>query len=224
MELNYLYRIPRSIFRRTKLFFGLKKIYPSDVQSVEEGNVTIKAMIDSAKPFMIARIGESELEVVRNYLAIKYSNRSNFFRKWWYYLLHAEMPVWSGRKTLVVDSGFFPGSDEMLTRFSITFLEDLKLIDGLGVWYNKGEDYVARTFFPKATLFPLESIEPYFFEEPWSASLQGKRVLVIHPFSESIKANYLNREKLFENKSVLPKFELITIKAVQTIAQTESGI
>jgi hypothetical protein len=222
MNLNYLYRVPRSVFRRVKKLFNLSKIYPTEIQSVEAGNESIKSMIDSNKPFMIARIGESELEVIRNYLAIDYSRGNNLIKKWWYYILHAEMPVWTGRKTLVVDSGFFPGSDEMLIKFSKSFIEDLKLIDGLGVWYNKGEDYVARAFFSNATLFPLSSIEPYFFVQPWSASLQGKKVLVIHPFSQSIEANYKNRDKLFANQSILPSFELTTIKAVQTIAGTKS--
>ncbi len=222
MKLNYLYRIPRSIFRRVKKLVSLSKIYPSKIQSVENGNESIKSMIRSKNPFMIARIGESELEVVRNYLAIDFSQGNNLVKKWWYYFLHAELPTWTGRKTLIVDSGFFPGSDEMLAKFSKKFIEDIMMIDGLGVWYNKGEDYVARKFFPEAKLFPLASIEPYFFKNPWSASLYGKKVLAIHPFSQSIEINYKNRDKLFSNQTILPSFDLTTIKAVQTIAGTES--
>ena len=42
------------------------------------------------------------------------------------------------------------------------------------------------------------------------------KVLVIHPFEEEIKAQYKNREKLFKN-NLLPKFELKTINAVQSL-------
>ena len=42
-------------------------------------------------------------------------------------------------------------------------------------------------------------------------------MLVIHPFQKSIEQQYQKRELLFKN-NLLPKFELKTIKAVQTLA------
>ena len=41
-------------------------------------------------------------------------------------------------------------------------------------------------------------------------------MLIIHPFEESIKNQYLIRDKIFKD-NYLPKFHLKTIKAVQTI-------
>ena len=49
-------------------------------------------------------------------------------------------------------------------------------------------------------------------------NVQGKKVLVIHPFVKSIQQQYNRHEKLFKNPKVLPKFELKCIKAVQSIA------
>jgi hypothetical protein len=46
--------------------------------------------------------------------------------------------------------------------------------------------------------------------------------LVIHPFSETISEQYKKRQDIFENKDVLPQFELITLKAIQTIAGNKS--
>lgn len=48
--------------------------------------------------------------------------------------------------------------------------------------------------------------------------MQGKRVLAIHPFEKSIQAQYLRREQLFPGTNVLPQFELMTVKAVQSAA------
>ena len=49
--------------------------------------------------------------------------------------------------------------------------------------------------------------------------LRGRRVLVVHPFSESIREQYeVNRERLFDDPDVLPPFELHVVKAVQSIA------
>ena len=55
-------------------------------------------------------------------------------------------------------------------------------------------------------------------------ALQGKKVLVVHPFSESIRRSFLEaREKLFQDPRVLPPFDLITLKAVQSHAGAGSG-
>ena len=64
----------------------------------------------------------------------------------------------------------------------------------------------------------MEDLEPYDYQRPWSKALAGKRVLIIHPFAKSIQSQYAKRNLLWENKDVLPDFELMTIKAVQTIA------
>ena len=48
--------------------------------------------------------------------------------------------------------------------------------------------------------------------------MKGKKVLVVHPFSESIECQYKKREKLFDNPDVLPEFGSLTvIKAVQSM-------
>jgi hypothetical protein len=63
----------------------------------------------------------------------------------------------------------------------------------------------------------LELLNPYFSHRPWTRTLHGKVVLVIHPFAASIEAQYRKRELLFKD-DLLPGFALKTIKAVQSIA------
>jgi hypothetical protein len=53
-------------------------------------------------------------------------------------------------------------------------------------------------------------------------ALEGKKVLVVHPFEESIQRNYPNRE-LFFPFPLLPSFELITLRAIQTISFNRGG-
>lgn len=48
-------------------------------------------------------------------------------------------------------------------------------------------------------------------------------MLVIHSFEESIREQYLRREELFPETEILPKFDLKTLKAVQTIAGEEDN-
>ena len=42
-------------------------------------------------------------------------------------------------------------------------------------------------------------------------------MLVVHPFTETIKKQYVVKDKLFVNPEFLPEFELLTVKAVQSI-------
>ncbi|RZL38762.1 MAG: hypothetical protein EOP00_28310 [Pedobacter sp.] len=53
-------------------------------------------------------------------------------------------------------------------------------------------------------------------------ALKGKKVLVVHPFAETIEKQYAKRNLIFENK-LLPDFTLKTIKAVQSAANEKSA-
>jgi hypothetical protein len=69
----------------------------------------------------------------------------------------------------------------------------------------------------------LEMLYPFFVERPWTRILKHKKVLVVHPFEASIQLQYSQRELLYAQDDVLPEFQLITLKAVQTIAGEPSG-
>ena len=66
----------------------------------------------------------------------------------------------------------------------------------------------------------LLDLEPWSApDHPWSAALKGKKVLVIHPFADTIIAQYKRREKIFPGTDILPVFDLRVLKAVQTVAE-----
>ena len=113
-------------------------------------------------------------------------------------------------------AGFFPAEDVFMERFAQLMIEDSKQIDIVGVW--RAEQHRIAKFFPQAGNVPFEALEPYKYNPPWSQALEGKKVLVVHPFAETVKSQYGRREKLFEDKNVLPDFELQTLKAVQSAA------
>ena len=70
---------------------------------------------------------------------------------------------------------------------------------------------------------PLSFFDPFVTSRPWSRVLKGKKVVVIHPFAELIEAQYARRSDLFDNKDVLPDFELRTVKAVQSLGGDNQG-
>ncbi|HRO41258.1 MAG TPA: hypothetical protein PL009_00385 [Flavipsychrobacter sp.] len=178
--------------------------YHKQVATLEEGNKMIAQRLKGAEPFLVARIGLVELWLVLNYLEYQYRGKITWHEP-------VKEPIWKL-------AGIFPVEDYYLKSFAKAYIEAIRATDLMGIWNNDGENEVVRRFCPNADLMPLESIEPYFFNEPWSAFLEGKKVLVVHPFEDSIKHQYLHkRQLLFANQNVLPEFELKTVRSIQTL-------
>ncbi|MBX7227980.1 MAG: hypothetical protein K1X55_18245 [Chitinophagales bacterium] len=192
------------------------------ILTAEKGNDLIKSLLYSQQPCMITRYGNVELNTIINYLEIKELKEKNRISKL-YSEINWKNKDWSLGTLMTIknNAGVFPASPEILTAFSEIYIKDSGIIDALGVWYNYGENIMHSSYFPNADLFPLLSIEPYYFESPWSECLLNKKVLVIHPFSKSIEKQFNNKMNLFKNPNILPEFELITLKAHQSNAGNE---
>jgi hypothetical protein len=215
-------KIGRFIYR----IFGISsnqrrfKKFDWKILTSQESNNLLHELILDAKPTMISRFGSVETNAVLNFLEIKdwdsqskinsfHNNLLGSSRHWNYSVMY----------DLSNNAGFFPAQEDYVSQFSQFYLEKTKSIDAIGIWrFVPGETYLISKYCNSAIPFDPIAFEPYFFNNPWSKALEGKKVLVIHPFSNSIQKQYLKREKLFRDGSVLPKFELKTIKAVQSIA------
>jgi len=166
----------------------------------------IKEELEKDKPSMIARFGSTEIK------AILYPKTPYIIK-----------PLIKNRvfTNMQMLSGFFPSNEKTIREFSEMMYEDMKLLDVLGCW--RIEERFLQKHFPMKRV-ELRALEPYMQENPWTAVLENKKVLVIHPFNTTIEKQYhTNRELLFSNKQVLPQFKsLETIKAVQTVAGTDS--
>ena len=126
-------------------------------------------------------------------------------------------------KILCSNAGFFPYDVDLGIKFYKRMLEDMPEIDVLGSYIYQ-EKYVEQFLKSVRMRVNLESFyAPFLWKNPWTKSLKNKRVLVIHPFIESIRHQYENnREKIWNNPDVLPEFkDLLTLKAVQSIADAK---
>lgn len=182
--------------------------YGRRIKGYDDANQLIYQLLISEKPFLVARFGDAELRSLVYSLETQMGLRKSF-PKYIKVAMHR-------------NAGFFPTDDANLIKFGKLLWESSKEVDVFGVWYNLLEDYVIHNTNPNALLVELEGLEPYRSDTPWSKALKGKKVLVVHPFEESIKKQFTIREKLFANRDVLPDFELITYKAVQTNAGADS--
>jgi hypothetical protein len=178
----------------------------------EYANNLIYEFLIADTPCMIGRLGSTELLCMTNYVGVKTNNKS-----WKDYIKGNSYPWWWEKNTLLQMqnwSGFFPANEANAEVFSELMIANMKQLDVLGSWLN--EEQVFQNSLCNAKRIVLEDLEPFFTENPWTRALEGKKVLVVHPFSETIEAQYKKRELLFEN-NLLPDFELKTIKAVQSL-------
>lgn len=205
-QLNYTKGLFRAAIRKLigRDRYALKKYNGKPILSLQNANDYMRISIENNEPFMAGRFGDGELRSVVCYLNRKMG-------------LSKAYPDYI-RTAITRNAGLFPGTDDAIDRFAEIMLNSCCSVDVLAVWFNLMEDYIYSHFGPQnQTCVYLKSLEPFWFDNPWSGALKGKRVLVIHPFEETIKAQYSKREFLFENPGVLPEFELITLKAIQSI-------
>lgn len=180
-------------------------------------------LLASDKPCMIARFGATELTCIKNFLSIKRGDKNilkyikgETFDWWWNPNIMAQMQNWSG---------FFPPTEDNLERFCELMLEDAKEVDLCGIFPSV--DVMIKKILPfmcEPIFVPLYTFSPFIVQNnPWSKVLEGKRVLVIHPFAELIEKQYEKRLLLFKNPQILPDFKLKVIKAVQSIGGESNG-
>ncbi len=173
-----------------------------------------KALL-SNKPKMIARLGSTELSCMINYLGVKHPETYKSIKG---YITNQSPPWWWNPSTVSQMqqwSGFFPARIDKIEQFCELMIEDLHNVDILGSWLK--EESFFHSELSNAKKVMLEDLEPFFTPNPWTKALENKRILVVHPFSETIKSQYQRREVLFDN-GLLPQFELEVISAVQSIA------
>lgn len=205
-----------------KIIRGLRKVYLrlqgrtfshqlSCCEDSELANQMIVDLLEDEKPCMIARYGATELLCMTNYLGIKKGKNIIKYIKgettewWWTDIVVRNMCQWSG---------FYPVSPENLTRFCEMMHEDTKQLDLLGCWDQ--HESLFETQLEGVQRVHLRLLEPFWSKNPWTLSLKGKKLLVVHPFAEEIEAQYQHRDEIFPF-GLLPEFELKTLKAVQSL-------
>lgn len=191
----------------------LKDIKP--ILSAAATNEKIGALIESDTAGMIARFGSVELDALLKYERFVSLGHIGWF---WERVKCGILPYTkSSFFKLNNNAGVYPINRATLDSFYSEMLSAMPKVDLFASWVP-GEVRFSKEL-SNSAVCELGSIEPYYHSNPWSAQLEGKRVLVIHPFTETIKRQYENKRKfLFPNSQVLPEFELLCLEAVQSIA------
>lgn len=179
----------------------------------------IREKLLSPEPCMLSRFGAVEIGCVVNYLGIYHQKRKIIK-----YIKGEAFPWWWEEETMYPmrnNAGFFSATPELLKRFSEMMIEDMPLIDILASWRFE-EEYFSKEL-QNAYKIDFEPYNPFWSDVPWTAALENKKVLVVHPFAETIQKQYLRKEPIHKDPRVLPTFDLQTIKAIQTIGNQGDG-
>lgn len=201
----YMYMRKKIIMKLFRNKFWRYCLNKKKILSIEDGNKRIYELLANDAPCMIARFGAVEMRMVTEYQKTKIGLSRSISK--------------DAMNQLCECAGFFPNDSELMIKFSEEMMKDMHCLDMLGVWNVSMEEYNILANAAQTDITHLVSLEPWYCDKlPWSKALGGKKVLVIHPFAETIKKQYKKGELLFPNTDILPSFELHTLKAVQTIA------
>jgi hypothetical protein len=179
--------------------------FPS-VPGVDESNDILAEKLSRGDVFAAGRNGDTEHSVVVQYL-----------------LRRATLKLWPYTKGVCkipkITSGIYPVTPEGLDDFAATYVKAMASCDYLMIW-DRPRDFeraISRSQNPQIAPLSRHAQTPFMASRPWSEHLQAKRVLVVHPFKESILKQYQEkRELLFADSRVLPKFDLTVFECLQT--------
>ena len=176
--------------------------YADRLQSQDEVNAFIHRRITAGTPSAFGKLGTLELE-----LLVHDSKRTRSGQR-----LPTPPEL---RKQAFFNVGLFPPTDDVLWRAFDEIRRALRDMDVLAVLGGPGEQtLLAREGHNIEVLCQGGGLDSWDAALSWSAALAGKRVLVIHPFVETVTSQYENhRAGLWPTQpTVLPEFELQTLR------------
>ena len=181
-------------------------------------NQCIRSIIEAGNPALIARLGSNEAQILANYYGVKRGN-PGLLR----YVRGDAEPWWWEKKRitqLVECAGFFPAKNEAIEKFCQDMDECLAHIDVLGSWLHDEEKFSERLV--SAKRYVLEDLEPFFAATPWTHALRGKRVVVVHPFAQTILSQAESLQ-LIHPAGFMPEINLRVVASVQSIGGRVHG-
>ena len=122
-------------------------------------------------PYLVGRFGACEARTINCYLHNR--NYPDYLKE-----------------RLKTGAGVFFNDCKEIDDFSSIYSNSFKNVDILVTWSIKNSGYLNNKLCPKAKNISFYSIEPWFWKNPWTLSLKNKKVLIIHPFVETMKKQY----------------------------------
>ena len=201
----------RKAFQKKNCFFT--RFGSRYINEEQFGNDVIFHELQKNKPCLITRFGSTEFRIIDHFYTHMQQKNIVYPKKY--------------KEDMKRQAGFFSNTDELLTKYACDTLQILRNVDVFAPWMHfvtkVNEPRIFDEYNKHAKLVTLDALSSdlFFVKNPWTRCLEGKKVLVIHPFAKTIQSQYKKRKLLFNGKEILPEFELYTIKTVQGLGNSE---
>lgn len=197
----FFYAVDYTLRQKMPWYDKHKRYCKRPILEAQKASDEMVKLLKAGKPFAAGRLGLFELAAMRMY---------EFGKK--------------NKYQIVMDNiyncaGFFPNELELGTHFTEVMTDSLKEMDLLACNRNLCENYFINQYMPGNSKVSenFDLFEIAKLEHSWSSALEGKKVLVVTPFVESVRKQYEIREKLFPGTDILPSFELSTYQSLMTV-------
>ncbi len=180
-------------------------------------NELISKKILSNEVFALSRMGLAEVRWVDWFIrgGLEFNCDGSLFSR------HIFTPTLRDRLKL---NGVYGGTEDY---FMTEYIKGIKAGDLQVFWFDyDGKKLVfdeqvniMNNYSIDSVKIDCESLCPYMHTNFWSKSLNGKKVLIVYPFVDTIEQQYVRKNKIWtdEHSGKLPDFELITYKPFWSI-------
>ncbi len=172
---------------------------------------TIKSIIESNNIFFIGRIAGIELLT-----AYDVTNKNEH-----------DLP--EDLRQLQDNAGIYVKDHDSLQIYVDKLIKSYKSCSIIAKWPTIGDVYketgqgqnIILNMYPDIPRINARELEPYYFpsEKSWMSQMQGKRILIIHPFIETIQKQVLNIDRIFPNRNWFKDSSFIFLKPPITYAK-----
>ena len=212
------YGFKHEVAKRWPLWDWKKSIAVSNRIDPKNADFAIYNLILRNKPALVGRLGGTEARFLGEFKKISELPFLNDFA-------FRSKPNWLKRsKEINTNAGFYFQNRQEIEDFYNLYIKALYDTDILGAW-GTAFSYIESQFVECISEFiPVGMTAPWvqsYLEHsnlvPWSKALEGKNVLVISPFTDSIEKQFSNISNVFPNYNY-HNFQLLTLKSPMTIS------
>jgi hypothetical protein len=174
-------------------------------------NRTIKRLIESNQPFFIGRIAGVELQIAHHVMEGK-----NY------------LPELEG---LEQNAGMYTKNDASVHEYvaqlvktydHCTVIAEWEKTGSVFAFHGMGQELITKRT-PHIPKISALALEPYYCQDSWMSSLRGKRILIIHPFVDTIQKQIKKLALLFPGRSWFEDCEITCLSPPLTLAGNHQG-
>ncbi len=196
------------------------KLLSSKALSSADINDLLFEKIVAGEGFFLGRPGGTESEGIKHFIGMRLNPKT---------LLHLKPYSSFFKKYSTMYSGVDWKSEDDLDYFCYRYLSAALSADVLAYGeFAPGSIGLALTRSRIGLdVVDIKSYDPWLNlaqgQRPWTAALENKRVLVVHPFEKTLKDQFAKRDKISGVRELLPEFSLDVLKPPVTLSTSPEG-